>query len=152
MSKTSYPDQAQKIFDQGFNCTQAVFAAFAPSLDLEQTHALKIASGFGGGMHMGSTCGALTGAMMVIGMALGFQRYSPERKAEFSKICQDLILRWKENIRDIDCRDILQIDPTDSSQKQAAKEAGILAERCTRCVRTAAELSFEMLREFDINI
>ena len=45
-------DRIQKAdfyFNNGFNCSQAVFAAFAEYLNLDKETTLKIASGFGGG-------------------------------------------------------------------------------------------------------
>ena len=53
------------------NCCQSVFAAFANDFDMEESMALKIASGFGCGMSCGETCGAVTGAYMIIGLKYG---------------------------------------------------------------------------------
>jgi len=150
MPQSRYDSKAFAFFDEGFNCAQSVFAAFAPSLGMEPDKALKTASCFGGGMNLGSTCGALTGALMVLGLAVGYDRYSPETKAELSTLSLDFISRWQEQIGSLDCRDILEIDPTDPLQKQAAKDAGITAQRCTNCVETAVLQTEEFLRELDI--
>ncbi len=119
-------------------------------MGLDARMALKIASTFGGGMGLGSTCGALTGAMMVLGLAAGFSEYSPEAKDATGDLNRDLVWRWQQRMGAIDCRDILQIDPTDKAQKQAARDAGVLAERCPNCVQAAVEIVHEMLHELDI--
>lgn len=150
MDSKAYQDDALKLFDEGFNCAQSVFAAFAPAFGLKRDHALRIASAFGGGMNIGSTCGALTGAMMVLGLAAGFHAYDPQIKDSFAGLNRDLIKRFQEEAGHIDCRDILQIDPTDARQKQAAREAGVLAERCPRCVWIATGNVLSMLQELDI--
>ena len=59
-------DKALETFRDGYNCAQAVFMTFAEPLGLDRETAAKLTSGFGGGMHIGSTCGAVTGAFMVI--------------------------------------------------------------------------------------
>ena len=145
-----YPDTALAIFDEGFNCAQAVFAAFAPGYNMNREQALKVASAFGGGMNMGATCGALTGAMLALGMAAGFSVYSPEIKDSFKELNLDLTERFRKRVGHLDCRDILEIDPTIDEQKQAARDAGILASRCPNCVRIAAEICYEILHELDI--
>ena len=56
-------------FEKGLNCSQAIVATYGPPLGLERDSALKVAAAFGGGMgHLGRTCGAISGALMVIGL------------------------------------------------------------------------------------
>ena len=63
---------AEATFREGFNCAQAVLSACGPRFGIGRELALRIAAGFGGGMGtMGRTCGAVTGAFMVIGLARG---------------------------------------------------------------------------------
>ena len=53
----------------GYNCAQAVIAAFADELDIDLTTARALGAGFGAGMGtMGATCGALCGAQIVLGL------------------------------------------------------------------------------------
>ena len=53
------------------NCAQAVLEAFAPECGLTQEQAFKLGAHFGSGMKIAATCGAITGALMVIGMLGG---------------------------------------------------------------------------------
>ena len=63
---------ALDYFSKGFNCAQSVLISCADILKIEEEKALRIASGFGGGMGgMQETCGAVTGAFMVIGYLKG---------------------------------------------------------------------------------
>ncbi len=65
-------ERAIAYFKEGFNCSQAVFAAFAPQSGLEREMALRIAGTFGGGMgRLGEVCGAVTGALMALGLQYG---------------------------------------------------------------------------------
>ena len=64
--------EANELFRSGFNCSQAIVAVFSEEHGFPAETALKIAYPFGRGMGgCGHTCGALTGAMMVIGMKYG---------------------------------------------------------------------------------
>ena len=77
-------DDAAAIFKSGFSCSQAVCCAFAGDFGIDRDTALKFSCSFGGGMgHTGNTCGAVTGALMVIGMKYG--RTSPEDLAAKDK-------------------------------------------------------------------
>ena len=48
-------------FGKGHSCSQAVFSAFAEQMGVDYKTAMNVASGFGGGMYMGSVCGAVSG-------------------------------------------------------------------------------------------
>lgn len=64
---------AGQNFKDGYNCSEAIIRAFRDKLQLNLSdEALKMASGFGGGIgHAGCVCGALTASVMVIGMLRG---------------------------------------------------------------------------------
>ena len=65
-------EQAVSCFKGGFNCSQAVLSTYAQDFGLDREAALKLAAGFGGGMgRMAGTCGAVTGAFMVLGLKHG---------------------------------------------------------------------------------
>ena len=52
------------------NCAQTVITTFCEELGLDRAIALQVANGFGGGMgRTGRTCGAVTGAYMVLGLS-----------------------------------------------------------------------------------
>ena len=60
--------EAERMFAEGFTCSQSVFGAFAEDLGLEKHMALKLANGFGGGIaRRQEVCGAVSGAVMLIG-------------------------------------------------------------------------------------
>lgn len=51
-----------------YNCAQSVLVTFAQEMGLTEQQAYDLGSHFGSGMRHGGTCGALTGALMVLGM------------------------------------------------------------------------------------
>ena len=62
---------AVDLYNSGFLCSQAVFAAFADRCGIKEEAALKIGACFGAGMRKGEVCGACSGALMVLGMLYG---------------------------------------------------------------------------------
>ena len=80
-SNTSRIDVAGSRFSEGFSCSQSVLAAFAPELGLDADAALRVSAAFGGGMgRTGGTCGAVTGALMVLGLQIWRDRRGPGGK------------------------------------------------------------------------
>jgi C_GCAxxG_C_C family probable redox protein len=60
--------EAVERFKKGFNCSQLVFGTFNEQFGLDCDTAYKAATGFGSGMRLGGTCGAVTGAFIVLGL------------------------------------------------------------------------------------
>ena len=70
--KINRKKDALGLFHEGYNCAQAILAAYGDMFGLEKKNALKIGAPFGGGVaNTGDTCGALSGALMVIGLRYG---------------------------------------------------------------------------------
>ena len=60
------------LFNSGYNCAQAVLSRFAERYWMSRDEAFLIASGFGGGIaRNGEVCGAVTGAVMALGLRYG---------------------------------------------------------------------------------
>ncbi len=96
-------EKSELLFKSGCNCSQAVLAAFADELGLDEETALKISSGFGGGLaRQREVCGAVSGAVMVLGM-----KYGPD-KAKCYEAVQKFCDRFKEDAGSIICRELLE--------------------------------------------
>lgn len=143
---------ALTTFSEGMNCAQSVCSAYAADLSMDYGQLLKLASCFGGGMRMGATCGALTGALMVLGLAAGYCVYDLAAKQDTEKLALDLLTAWRARIGQTDCKEILGIDPSIPMRRQLAKEQGIFDENCPQCIATAVELVDKILRENKIKL
>ena len=107
----SHTEKAIEVFRNRFNCSQAVFAAFAEELGMPEELALKVAIGFGGGMRKGEVCGAVSGALMVLGMKYGDScSDKAENKAVSYQKVSDFMDRFKEKNGSCVCRDLLGCD------------------------------------------
>ena len=82
---------------KNFNCAQSVFFAFAEDVGIEKEIALKVAACFGGGMRCGEVCGAVTGALMALGLKYGSSTdYDLDNKQITSKKAVEFINKFKE--------------------------------------------------------
>ena len=98
-----------EYFAQGLNCSQAMLAAFASQSGIPQRVALRIASPLGGGIaRQGQVCGAVTGALMALGLQRGSD--TPQAKEETYQIAGEFIRRFKETYGTILCRELIGYD------------------------------------------
>lgn len=140
-------EKAKKIFSEGFNCAQAVFSTYAPGLGLDKEQALKIASGFGGGMaRMGEVCGAVTGAFMVIGLKFGFLKAEENgAKEKTYDLINEFSGKFKELHGTIICRDLVGCDISNPEGRKKAADQGLFDELCPKLVYDAASILEEIL-------
>ena len=105
-------EKAQRLFKEGYNCAQAVFAAYSDIYGVDTQTALRIASSFGGGMgRMREVCGALSGAFMVAGLENGSVEGSDSagKKANYDLV-NVIANEFKKVNGTIICRELLGID------------------------------------------
>jgi C_GCAxxG_C_C family probable redox protein len=141
------PDQAVECFKQTFNCSQAVFSTYATEFGIDMETALKIAGAFGGGMaRMGETCGAVTGAFMVIGLKYGKARAEDEpAKEKTYQVVGEFVGKFKSRNGSITCRELTGCDMNSPEGLQAFKEKNLLKTHCTKFVRDASEIVEELI-------
>ena len=88
---------ALEYHKKGYNCTQAVACAFCGEFGVSEEEMYKIAEGFGLGMGMMDTCGALTGLFMLIGMKnSGGVEQAGKTKADTYKKTREYAAKFKE--------------------------------------------------------
>ena len=143
----SRADEAVALFQGGFSCSQAILAVYGDGKGIPRKELLKLATGFGGGMaRMGHTCGAVTGAFLVLGLAYGKSVSSDdEAKEKTYSFIQEFAERFKERHGSIVCRDLLGHDLGTPEGRLAAKESGRVETFCPTLVRSAAEILEELL-------
>jgi C_GCAxxG_C_C family probable redox protein len=136
---------ALEAFDEGFNCAQAVLAAFAPRHGLTREQALKISAAFGTGKTRAATCGAVSGALMVIGLAHGrFRPDDMQARARTHALAQAFQDRFEKVHGACTCEELLGLDPTTPEGRQAAIDRGLFESRCPVFVRSAVTLLLEL--------
>ncbi len=98
------------------NCSETIMMAYADELGFTQEQAAAIATNFGGGMKCGATCGAITGALMVLG-ALGIN--NPKAISQFHKMMRD------NHSGMTDCVDLLRENAAKGNDKKSHCDAMI---------------------------
>ena len=147
---TNHADKAKELFEQGYNCAQAVLVAFEDVTGLDRETAAKLSSSFGGGMgRMREVCGAVSGALMVLGIAKGYS--DPEATYEKSahyKLIQEFARRYKEENGSIICRELLAGVPVkEGSAPEERTETYYKKRPCAELVRFAAKTVDDLLNE-----
>lgn len=119
---------AADCFNDGFNCAQAVFSTFCEDLGLDKTNALKASTSFGAGMgYIEQTCGAVTGAFLVLGLKYG--QTEPEDKhlkaLTYLKV-KDFAHRFRKLNGSINCTELLGINLGDEAKLLAARQLSLI--------------------------
>ncbi len=104
--------EAVELFKSGFNCSQSVLAVFCEEYGFPAETALRIACPFGGGIGgSGKTCGALTGAMMVIGLKYGSSSASDAEARHLTREkTRMLIDNFSKSHGSCECNDLVGFD------------------------------------------
>ena len=141
-------EKAVERFNNGFNCSQAVFASYSERFGLDCERAFKVATGFGGGMRMGETCGAVTGSFMVLGLKYGNTTAQNQQAKEktYEKI-EEFTTRFKARNGSVMCRELLGCDISTPEGRKKAQDNGLFSTICPEMVKNAAEILEEMLAE-----
>ena len=141
----SHADLALARFREGFSCSQSVLVAFAPDLGLDADVALRVAAAVGGGMgRTGATCGAVTGALMVLGLKYGAT--VPDKAAKELTYAQarEFLARFGARYGATACSALLGADISTAEGYIALQEAGRFKTVCPELVASAAAILEEM--------
>ena len=143
----SKAETAIKNFD-GYNCAQSVLASYAADFDLEKEKALQVAAGFGAGMgRVQEVCGAISGAIIVLGLASNFKEEDgrPKTNEVYAKVHR-FIDEFYAREGTIKCRELLGCDLSTAEGQAFFKEHN-LRSKCRDYVRFCCELLEKYLEE-----
>lgn len=146
----THSEKAAELFTHGYNCSQAVFAAFCDVTGMDEKTALKLSSSFGGGMgRLREVCGAVSGAFMVAGMLFGYDSYDDDiSKKEHYALIQDIAKRFKERNNSIICRELIQGLAKDTLPTPTPRNIEFYKTRpCLRFVMDAADILDDIIKE-----
>ncbi len=139
-------DTAAAFFDEGFNCSQSVLAAFSELIGVDQTQMLRTASCFGAGIvRRGEVCGAVSGGLMALGLARSVE--TPAAKETNYQLGEEFLRRFESKHGSLLCRELIGCDIRSPESRQAAKEKGVFTRLCPLFVRDAAAIVEAMLAE-----
>lgn len=129
------------------SCSQAMAVTFGPTAGLDEVTARAAARGFGGGIAAhGLTCGAVTGAIMVLGVYAG--RLEPDdtkAKHKAYELAHAFTKRFTDRHKTITCKELIGLDLSTEAGRKLNGEKKVTRTLCPAYVRTAAEILDEML-------
>ena len=138
-------NRATALFGNGFNCAQSVVGVFCEQYNVDAETALKISSGMGGGFRCGEICGAVSGAVLVIGLKYG--RYLAEDSTS-KEICNGKVVEFtrlfKEQNQSLVCREILHADLSTEEGFAQAKSQNLFKTTCVNMIKSAVTLLEEL--------
>ena len=151
MSK--YQDRAMELrHDPTFhyNCAQAVLMPFSEKLGLTEAQAQDLGSLFAGGMYCGATCGAITGALMALGLKYGHCELGDE-EAKATMLAKKAAFEQKfaEENGSLICRELVGYDFSKEGELEQAMNEGILLDLCPKLALSACKIIAEMIEEDD---
>lgn len=137
-----YREKAQQNAADGHNCCQSVFLTFCEELGLDPKVGLKLSGGLGAGFsRRGEVCGAVSGAIMALGLHEGFyDPADPEGKEAFVKKVRAFMEEFESRHGSIICRELLNFDINLEGNYQRAVDEGIFAGVCRDVIGDAAEM------------
>ena len=139
-------EEALVGFGKGVDCSQAVFAEFAPQFEngVDRETALKIAAIFGGGMLEGDTCGAVSGALMALGLKYGQgDKVDSVKKNVMTRKAMEFKTKFAEKYGSCLCKEMLGYKiPEEMDKIMAENKFGTV---CCNAVADACELVAEIL-------
>lgn len=134
-------EQAVSLFKGGLNCAQAIVHVYGRPLGMDEGSAVKVAGAFGSGMGCGETCGAVTGALMVVGLRhANVKGRSFLTRERTDAAAREFLRRFRERNGATSCRDLLGCDVSTPEGRKTAKEDKSFKRRCPKFVQDAAEI------------
>jgi C_GCAxxG_C_C family probable redox protein len=145
MDKT---EAALQYFKTGFNCAQSVLTPFGGQFGLAEDHCLKMSCAFGAGMgRQQYTCGAVTGALMVLGLHFGKGKMDDNaKKIHTYEKSVEFMNAFTEKHGSINCLELLEglhMSNPEESKKIDARE--LYRVRCTRYVSDAVQITEKLI-------
>ena len=153
-----HAERARALFYQGYNCSQAVFCAFADVTGLDPETSARLASSFGGGLgRLREVCGTVSAAAMVLGIARGYATPGDlaAKKAHY-QLVREFAGRFRDAEGSIVCRELLaraNVDPqavAPGGDPEARTREYYQKRPCPALIRLAADILEEYIAEHPI--
>ncbi len=141
-------DIAINKFKDGYNCAQSVIFSYADKTNISKDTALKISNGFGGGIgRMGEICGAISGAIMVLGLVYGRGENEEKNKQDDTYLkVRELIEKFKQKYGFIDCKKLIDGCNLLTEEGQERFKSEKMAEKCVDYISYIIDILDEIIK------
>ena len=140
-------DEALATFMSGFTCSSAVFSTFSEEIGLDPDTAKKVACGFGAGISKtGNICGAVSGAILVIGLKYGKKNKGDDASTEKTRgLVREFIREFTVRHGSVNCTELLGYNLSDPEDYEKARVSRLFVTKCPELVRDAASILEKIL-------
>ena len=137
-----FSEIAANYFKQDYNCAQSVLLTMQEYYGIRKNRLIpKIATAFGGGIgRRGSLCGALTGAIMAIGLKHGTDKTVLIEKEKAYKMALEFYDQFVKDCGSPFCRELIGYDLTDPEELERLRKSNVRDKKCSCFVRKAVEI------------
>jgi len=142
---SSRANMAVSIFNSGFNCAQSVVVVFCEKYNIDKEIALRMASGLGAGVRSGEICGAVSGAVLVIGLKYGQSTKEDKiAKENCNNKTVEFMNLFRQRNKFLVCREILGFDLSRAEEYEQAKNQNLFNTVCVEMIKSAVLLLEEL--------
>lgn len=138
--------KALDLFNSGLNCSQSILTAFGEPFGVDAENAKKLGRPWGGGVgRMGQMCGALSGAIMVLGFSQNGGVDEAQARNNIYSSIQKLVRGFENRNGTAVCKELLGADISTAEGQRKMKEEMLAKKLCPKFVKDAAEILGELL-------
>lgn len=138
-------EKAVDTFIHGHNCCQAVVMTMGAQYGIDPEISKRMGRAFGGGMgRLGLVCGAVSGALMAIGLALESTHDERATRLKANELTREFIQRFIDRYDTILCKELLGADMLTSEGKEKIEKEKLFDTFCPKLVRSAIEILQEL--------
>lgn len=139
MSAEVLGEKASQLHLKGYNCAQAVLLVLYEHMTPQAKSDVipKVATGLGGGIgRCGDVCGALTGAVLAVGLKYGTNEIDPKAKALSYSKAQTLYRKFESQHGNVNCRNLIKHDLSTPEGFAKAKEEKAFEAVCGKLIKS----------------
>ncbi|HYQ56342.1 MAG TPA: C-GCAxxG-C-C family protein [Draconibacterium sp.] len=148
--ETMLCSKATALFWNDYNCAQSVLAVYTDFFEVDKETAFNLSCGLGAGMgRLQGTCGAVSAASMVFGLANADAKDNPEKVAHTYAMVQQFNKRFTEKRGTTNCKQLINCDLNTEEGQNYFKANNLKKNICEGCIRDAVKLINSILLEVD---
>jgi C_GCAxxG_C_C family probable redox protein len=138
----SRAEEALSLMREYGSCCTGVLAAYAPEMGMKKELAARLGRGMAGGIgSLGNVCGAVSGAVLVIGLKTTNENNLRDMKAinKTREAVQEFVAKFEEKHSSINCRELIGHDISTKEKRETAMKDNAFT-NCPKFVESAVTI------------
>ncbi|MGQ9619305.1 MAG: C-GCAxxG-C-C family protein [Candidatus Aminicenantia bacterium] len=142
-------ERALERFQKGYNCAETLLIAGAEILGIKKDLIPNIATCFGGGIgRRESICGAISGAIMAIGLKYG-RKYADDKesKERAYNLAINFCEKFEKKFGSLICYELIRLNLKNPADRKKFQDLKIMEEKCFRFIATSCRILMDILTQ-----